>query len=400
MFAVRGLQRINLHDFSPYLLLNTNNGLQIILAKVMKDLLYKVALTKIPLVGAVTARNLVSYCGGVQNVFDAKKADLLKIPGIGEQTTANILTKQSLEQAEKELEFIEQHSITPLFYLDKNYPQRLRNFADAPIMLYYKGTSNLNKQRIVAVVGTRTPSPQGLATCEELIEGLASYKPLIISGLAYGIDVAAHKKCLDIGLETVGVLGHGLSRIYPAQHKKVAMDMACHGGLLTEFPSDVGPDRENFPMRNRIVAGLCDALVVIETATRGGSIITAQQANGYNKEVFAVPGRLKDKFSQGCHFLIKNNLAKLIENAGDLADELDWELETDHVVKVVQRELFYQLNDLEKVIVDLIQKEEEIGIDQLSYQSSIHNSELASLLLNLEFKGLVRSLPGKRYVLS
>ncbi len=366
----------------------------------MKDLIYKVALTKIPLVGAVTAKNLVSYCGGVRDVFEATKNQLTKIPGIGEQIAHNVLHQNVLEEAEREIEYLEQHGIQPLFYLDKNYPQRLRPFGDAPVMLYYKGTANLNHHRTIGIVGTRTPSPHGLTICEELVEGFLPYKPLIISGLAYGIDIAAHRKCLEKGIETVAVLGHGLSRIYPQQHLKTAMEMTEQGGLLTEFASHVGPERENFPMRNRIVAGMCDAVVVVETATRGGSIITAQQANGYNRDVFAVPGRIKDKFSQGCHFLIKNNMASLIESAGDVAKVLRWpEKDEDKNGKSIQPALFYELTEPEKTIVDILQQAEEIGVDQLSYQSKISNSELASLLLNLEFKGLVRSLPGKRYVL-
>jgi DNA processing protein len=371
--------------------------------KVMNDLLYKVALTKIPLVGAVTAKNLVSYCGGPREVFEAKKSTLQKIPGVGERTAASILDKSSLTAAEAEINFIEDNGIQPLFYLDKNYPQRLRPFNDAPVMLYYKGTANLNHQRTVAIVGTRTPSPHGLSICEELVEDLLVYKPLILSGLAYGIDVAAHRKCLEKGLETVAVLGHGLARMYPPQHRKVALDMCSQGGLLTEFASHVSPEKENFPMRNRIVAGLSDALIVVETATRGGSIITARQANGYNREVFAVPGRVKDKFSQGCHLLIKNNLATLVENAADVATFMRWNQPgTDAKGKgaTLQPELFLTLSDEEKQVVDLIHENEEIGVDQLSYLTKTSNSELASLLLNLEFKGLVRSLPGKRYVLS
>ena len=366
----------------------------------MKDLIYKVALTKIPLVGAVTAKNLVSYCGGVQNVFEARKSDLMRVPGVGEQTALNIINQTVLEEADKELEFMGQHGIVPLFYLDKSYPQRLRNFNDAPVMLYYKGSANLNHHRIIGIVGTRTPTPQGLTICEELVEGLSPYKPLIISGLAYGIDVTAHRKSLEVGLKTVGVLGHGLSRIYPPQHRKIAMEMLEQGGLLTEFPSHVGPEKENFPMRNRIVAGLCDALIVVETAARGGSMITAQQANDYGKDVFAIPGRVKDKFSQGCHWLIKKNLAALAEHAEDVAMMLRWDLEkTISKNQNTQQELFYEFTEEEKRIIDFIHQEEETGVDQLSYQTKIPNSELASLLLNLEFRGIVRSLPGKRYVL-
>ena len=281
-------------------------------AKVVKDLLYKIALTKIPLVGAVTAKHLISYCGGVDEVFRARKKDLLKVPGVGEQTAESILNQQVLDAAEREIEYIEKHDIKPLFYIDKNYPQRLRSYNDAPVMLFFKGTANLNYHRIIGVIGTRTPSPHGVGICEEIVEGLSKYKPLILSGLAYGIDIAAHRKSLELGLETVAVLGHGLANIYPSHHSQVAMEMTRQGGLLTEFASHVGPERENFPMRNRIVAGLCDALVVVESAQKGGSLITAHQANGYNKDVFAVPGRIKDKYSQGCHQLIKRNQAHLL----------------------------------------------------------------------------------------
>ncbi len=366
----------------------------------MNDLLYKVALTKITLVGAVTAKVLVSYCGGAREVFEARKQELLKIPGIGAAIVANISDKKVLEDAERELAFIEQNGIKPLFYLNKDYPQRLRPFNDAPVMLYYRGTTDLNHRRIIGIIGTRTPSPQGLSICEEMVEGFLPYKPLIISGLAYGIDVTAHKKSLELGLDTLAVLGHGLARIYPPQHKKVALEMMEQGGIITEFASHVGPERENFPMRNRIVAGLCDALVVVETAVKGGSIITVQQANGYNRDVFAVPGRVKDKFSQGCNFLIKKNMALLVENAEDVMATLRWSREDDgQVPRSVQGRLFDELTELEKKVVDLIQNAEEIGVDQLSYASQINQSELAAHLLNLEFKGLVRSLPGKRYVL-
>jgi DNA processing protein len=369
-------------------------------AKVMNDLLYKVALTKIPMVGAVTAKLLVSYCGGAREVFEAKKADLLKIPSIGEVIATNVSDKNVLEAAEKELQFIEANEITPLFYLHKNFPQRLRNLHDAPVMLYYRGNADLNHYRTVGIVGTRTPTPNGLSICDELVEGLSVYNPLIISGLAYGVDIAAHKKSLDMGLGTVAVLGHGLANIYPAQHRKVAVEMTERGGLLTEFASHVGPERENFPMRNRIVAGLCDALIVVESAQRGGSIITVQQAIGYSRDVFAVPGRVKDKFSQGCNFLIKKSMANLLESAEDVAGTLRWAAEGDGVIpQVTQGRLFDELTDQEKLVVDLIQKEEEAGVDQLSYASKIGQGDLASLLLNLEFKGLVRSLPGKRYVL-
>ncbi len=366
--------------------------------QIMQELLYKIAITKIPLVGAVTAKNLISYCGGIEAVFEARKKDLLKIPGIGEQTAQHILKQDVLKDAEKELLFIEKHDILPLYFLDKNFPQRLKHYNDCPVLLFYKGTTDLNQERFVAIVGTRKPSLRGQKICEELVEGLLPYNPVIISGLAYGIDVTSHKKSLALGLETIAVLGHGLGRVYPAQHRKIAEQMVEKGGLITEYTSEVSPERENFPMRNRIVAGLCDALIVVETAVRGGSIITAQLANSYNKDVFAVPGRIKDKHSQGCNKLIKTNKAALLENAADIAYILRWELKKG-LEPAVHPKLFLDLTEQEKFVLDLLQKEEEAGIDKLTYESKISNSEMASLLLNLEFNGLVKTLPGKRYVL-
>ena len=368
--------------------------------KIMNDLLYQVALTKIPLVGAVTAKNLVSYCGNAKAVFTARKKDLLKIPGIGEATAVNILSRNSLELAEDEIQFIVRNGIQPIYYLDPRYPRRLRHNNDAPIMLYFKGNADLNTKRVIGIVGTRTPTPQGISICEQIVEDLKPYNPLIISGLAYGIDGAAHKKCLEIGLPTLAVLGHGLSHLYPAQHRKIAAQMLENGGLLTEFASHVGPDRENFPMRNRIVAGMCDALFVVETAERGGSMITANLAAGYHRDVFAVPGRIKDKFAAGCNRLIQKNVAALFTSVNDTAKHLGWNTLDERSILDRQARLFHDLTEAEKSIVDLIQEKEELGVDQLSYITGKGSTELAALLLNLEFQGVVRSLPGKRYVLS
>lgn len=366
----------------------------------MNELLYQVALTKIPLVGAVTAKNLVSYCGGARAVFEARKKELLKIPGIGEQTAKSVLDKSSLEAAERELEFIERENIVPIFYLSPAYPKRLRQNSDAPVVLYARGNADLNHRRTVGIVGTRKPTPYGVSFCENLVEDLKQFEPLIISGLAYGIDVTAHKKCVEIGLPTLAVLGHGLGMIYPAAHRKVAREMMESGGLLTEFASHVQPERENFPMRNRIVAGLCDVLIVVETAERGGSMITANLASGYSRDVFALPGRVKDKASKGCNQLIKRNIASLLESAEDIAKHMGWELKGGPEKADRQAKLFLELTEPEKKVVDLIQEKDELGVDQLAQITQMGSAELASLLLNLEFQGVVRSLPGKRYILS
>lgn len=363
----------------------------------MDELLYQIALTKIPLVGAVTARNLVSYCGSARDVFNTPKRNLVKIPGIGERIAENILTTTVLQEAAQEIQFLEKEHVQTFFYLDKNYPERLKHYADSPVVLFYKGTADLNHTRIVSIVGTRQPTPQGVATCEEIVAGLKKYNVLILSGLAYGIDGAAHRKAVELEMPTIGVLGHGFQTIYPPQHRALANKMMFNGGLLTEFPSNTKPDREHFPMRNRIIAGMSDALIVIETAIRGGSMISAYMANEYNKDVFAVPGKLKDKLSQGCNHLIKTHKASLLESASDIAYVMRWK-ETD-APKLIQPQLFVELLPQEKIIVDLLQQSAEISIDKLTYETQLSGSEMASLLLSLEFQGIVKSLPGKRYTL-
>ena len=363
----------------------------------MSDLLYKIAVTKIPKAGPVLVRQIVACCGGVKEVFDTPKKELLRIPGVGKKITEFILNKTALKEGEKELEFIEKNEIKPLFYLDKDFPQRLIHYNDAPLMLYYKGSLNLNHPRTVGIVGTRKPSEQGKVICEELVEGLKEYDAAIISGLAYGIDITAHRKCIDLDIPTIGCLGHGLHMIYPSAHKKTARNMLSNGGLLTEFTSNEKPDAPHFPMRNRIIAGLSDALIVVETARKGGSMISAEMANTYNKDVFAVPGRLKDPDSQGCNLLIKSHKAQLIESAKDIAYIMRWNKGTSP--KNQQKQLFVDLNPFEKKIIEALEIKESESIDALSYETGFTQSELAGFLLNLEFKGMVRSLPGKRYML-
>lgn len=363
----------------------------------MSELLYKIGITKIPKVGPVLARNLISYCGGVAAVFEASKKELLKVPNIGPQIAENIVRQDVLKLAEKEILFNEKHDIQTLFYLDKDYPARLKHLHDSPITMYYRGSANLNHRRIVAIVGTRKPTVRGIAHCEEIMENLKAYDVITVSGLAYGIDATAHKKCLDIGIETVGVVGHGLKMIYPSQHRSLAEKMVHQGGLLTEYTSDTKVEREHFPMRNRIIAGICDALLVVETAQRGGSMISAHIANNYNKDVFAVPGRLQDKYSQGCNHLIKTHKAALLESAEDIAYVMQWEKNKQD--KGIQRQLFVELNDKERFVVDMLKETEHVSIDSITYKAQLTSSEAAGLMLELEFKGVVKTLPGKRYVL-
>jgi DNA processing protein len=357
-----------------------------------------IALTKMPKVGPVIARNLISYCGSVEAVFEESKKNLTKIPGIGLGFIENFNPKSALNDAEKEMKFIEKNEIKVISYLDKEYPKRLSNFDNTPIVLYYKGSANLNHFRTVAIVGTRQPSTYGLNMCERIIEGLSHYNVLIVSGLAFGIDAAAHRKCVEMDITTIGVLGHGLDRIYPSEHKTLSNKMISNGGILTEFMSGTLPDRENFPMRNKIIAALSDVIVVVESKRKGGSIITAEFGNEYNKDVFAVPGMVTEELSEGCNKLIKQNKAHLVETAEDIAYIMRWE-EID-AGRVIQKQMFVDLDENESLMINIIRDNKEIAIDSLTYKMQMTPSETASVLLGLEFKGMIRSLPGKKYTLS
>lgn len=363
-------------------------------------LLYQIALTLLPQVGAITAKTLVSYCGSAEAVFRASRRELLKIPGIGPGIAAGIAISAALEKAEQELKFLEQYGVQALFYTDENYPARLRQNADCPALLYFKGSSVelLNARRIVAVVGTRQPTEHGRAVCEELVEGLRAYDCIVVSGLAFGIDVTAHRKATALGIPNIGVLGHGLGKVYPAEHRSIALKLTENGGLLSEYTHQTGPDREHFPMRNRIIAGLCDALLVVETANSGGSMITAQLAGQYERDIFAVPGRVRDPKSAGCNMLIRTNRAKLLESAADIAASLGWD-EAGRG-RAVQHQLFLDLTPAENELVEIIRRRPQIPIDELTEATGRSPGELASLVLGLEFKGVVRTMPGKRYVLA
>lgn len=367
----------------------------------MKDeLLYQLGLTLIDGIGDVNAKALLAYCGSAKEVFSQKKTHLQKIPGIGEiNARAVVNSKHVLQRAEEELKFIEKYAIKPLFFTDEDYPSRLKYCGDSPILLYYKGNANLNTEKIIGVVGTRKPSEYGRNKTSEFVSELESSGVLIVSGLAYGVDVIAHKTALNYGMQTVGVLAHGLDRIYPQLHDKIAKKMISHGGLLTDFMSGTNPDAVNFPKRNRIVAGLCDALVVIESKRTGGSLITATIANSYNKDVFAFPGRAGDILAEGCNGLIKRNRAALIENAADLLDAMQW-LPSEKNKKVNEQiPLQLNLSAEEKILIDAFANKTTLHIDEFCQTAQMPVSKVSALLLQLEFSNIIRSKPGKLYEL-
>lgn len=358
-------------------------------------LLYQIAITLIPGVGDVNGKKLISYCGNAEAVFRENRRALMKIPGMGMATVNSILGSKVLSRAEKEISFIERYKIRPLYYLDEAYPQRLKHCMDGPVMLYLRGNANVNAPKVLSVVGTRRASDYGRAMTEAIISGLKDSDVLVVSGLAYGIDTYAHRAALAEGLPTAGILAHGLDRIYPHANRKLAIKMQANGGLLTEFLSETNPDRENFPKRNRIVAGMADATLVIESAIRGGALITANIANSYNRDVFAVPGRTGDKYSEGCNYLIRTNKAALVESAEDINFFMQWE--NRHMEKGKQTRLFRDLSPEESTVMDVLKEYKEAGIDFLILQSKLSNSKIAAVLLELEFDGLVKSLPGKMY---
>lgn len=363
------------------------------------NLKYKIALTLIPNIGDILAKRLVAYCGSVEAVFKEKKFSLEKIPGIGSSYAKQIIDPSIFDRAEEEIKFIEKNDITPVFYLDGIYPKRLTHCEDSPVMMYFKGEANLNSEKIISIVGTREATDYGRSLCEKLIADLAPYNPLIVSGLAYGIDVCAHKAAIDNGLKTIGVFAHGLDKVYPALHRNIAKKMTGQGGLLTDFMSKTIPDRENFPRRNRIVAGIADATIVIESKKDGGSLITADIANSYSRDVFAFPGKVGDITSEGCNNIIKQNKAALLQSAADIIYIMGWE-ENKKKNAPQQRQLFVELNADEEILVNLLKEKNSVNVDDICLLAKMPMSKVSSLLLTLEFSGIVKSLPGKIYRLN
>lgn len=359
------------------------------------DLIYKIGITLIPNIGVVNGKLLIAHCGSVEAVFKESEKALQKIPNIGSVIIKNIKNQKVLLRAEDEIEYLEKNSIKALFYKDKDYPSRLSNCYDSPIMLYYKGNAPLNNRRVVSIVGTRHASSYGKEICEEICAHLKNYDVLVLSGLAYGIDSCAHRASLENGISTVGVLGHGLDTLYPSQNRMIAEKMLENGGLLSEFISGTKPDRENFPKRNRIVAGMSDAVVVVESGRKGGAIITAELGNSYNRDVFAVPGRVGDEYSVGCNFLIRTNRAALMENGSNLTYFMGWEKIKTEIG--TQKKLFVELTDDEQLIYDCVTENKEISIDRISIITAMKPSIVASVLLKLEFEGMVKALPGKLF---
>jgi len=367
-----------------------------------EEKLYQIALSMVEGIGGVLAKNLLSYMGSAQEVFTAPKSKLLKVPKIGERLSQAIFAKPYLKMAETEIKALEEVDAQILFITDTKYPKRLKQSIDAPIILYYKGNANLNNQKAIAIVGTRKATEYGKNFTEKLIQDIAHHNPLIVSGLAYGIDITAHRAALTNQLDTIGVMANGLNLVYPATHQKTATQMTLQGGLITENTFNTKPDAMRFPARNRIIAGMADAILVMEAQKTGGALITAEIANSYNKEVFALPGDINRPASEGCNGLIQKHKAIILTKAKDLEEMLNWDLQSGNAT--LQNKIYFKdlpLTDVEKKILLHIKKQSEkiIRIDELSYKTNIEPAKLSAFLLNLEIQGWVKTLPGKQYTL-
>lgn len=358
---------------------------------------HKIALGLIPRIGDINARKLVSHFGSVEAVFQESYRNFIKIPGIGTGLASCITDRSYLDIAEREAEYITRNRIKTYFYLDNDYPFRLRQCDDSPVVFFFMGNCDLDSAKILSVVGTRNATLRGKEICEKILCDLAAGNPdlIIVSGLAYGIDITAHKAALSNNLQTIGVLGHGFKTIYPSVHTSVAKSMINKGGLLTDFFSDALPERNNFLKRNRIIAGLSDATLVVESGYKGGALITADIASSYNRDVLAVPGRPDDQWSAGCNNLIRSNKAALVECCDDIEYFLNWNSEKTKTP--VQRTLFSELNESEKLIYELLVKNGEMNIDTICRTLGIPVYKLSSLLLQMEFKGIVKCYPGNLY---
>ena len=362
--------------------------------------LYQIALSLVPGVGGVLIRQLISYGGSAEAVLAAPTAKLLKIPGVGDVTARAIRQPGLLTTAEQVLRRLEKMGATALFYTDADYPARLKTLYDAPALLYKLGNADLNAPRTLALVGTRQATDYGRRMTEEIVQAMVPYGVSIMSGLAYGIDIAAHRSSLQVGLPTVGVMARGLDVIYPSVHSRSAQEMQALGGLLTEHVPGIKPDPRFFPARNRIIAGLSDAIVIVEAAAKGGALITAEYANNYNRDVFAVPGQVSQQFSAGCNKLIRENKAQIYTSPTDLIEAMNWDQDPNAMAagkSSASVPLPLDFTAQESQVVALLRQKPGFHIDELSWQSQIGMGALASLLLSLEFRGYVRSLPGKRY---
>lgn len=365
----------------------------------MEQKLYQVALTLIPGIGSINTKNLISYCGSSKAVFNSKKSHLIKIPGIGEKTIASILNSSVMRNSEKILSDCEKNNIDILHFTDSGYPSRLKQIVDGPNLLYTQGNGTIEPVRAIAIVGTRNATQYGKDVTDKIAHSCMELQATMVSGLAYGIDIHAHRASLNLNVSNFAVLAGGVDKIYPSVHKKTAEQIRENGLLISENPPGTKPEAHFFPARNRIIAGLSDTTIVVEAAIKGGALITANIADSYNKPVFAVPGNLEHKYSEGCNYLIRNQKAYIYTGSEDIIYQLNWDLEASEKVQPVRD--FDQLDNEERKVCEMLQiSPEGLPIDEIAWKCQVSINKLASLLLTLEFQGIVKSLPGKKYQLT
>ena len=360
-----------------------------------QDLFYLLALLKVDGVGDIMAKKLLTHCGNAESIFSAKTNQIAAIDGVGSFLLKNLKDKTIFEKANKELEFIKSNDIQVSFFQDEHYPDRLKHCFDSPVLLFKSGNIDLKNRKIISIVGTRQITSYGTEFCRSLIEDLSPLNPVIVSGFAYGVDIVAHQFAMEHNLQTIGVLAHGLNQIYPRTHKKYVARIMENGGFITEFWSSSNPDKEKFVRRNRIVAGMTEATIVIESADKGGSLITANFANDYNRDVFAVPGRVTDTYSKGCNNLIKMQKANVLTNAADLIYMLNWDIENKS--KTIQKQLFVELEEDEQLIYEYLLKNGKELLDTIALQCNFPIYKISGILINMELKGVIRPLPGKLF---
>jgi DNA processing protein len=358
----------------------------------------QIALTFLSGIGSRRARILVAHFNDLDRFFSEKRLNLANIPGIPANFVSFKQRVQALVEADKIVEQLTKSGTGAVFFTDSNYPRRLKQCEDAPLLLYTQGNINWNPERVVSIVGTRHASDYGKQLTRDLIEALTTVNATVVSGMAYGIDICAHQAALQADLPTWGVLGHGFDFMYPSAHRKTAKRMLETGGLISEFIPMQKPEPAHFPMRNRIVAGLADATIVVESGISGGSLITANLANDYNRDVFAFPGDVSRPYSKGCNQLIKNNKAHLLSDPSDLLEHMGWLNQQQKLP--AQKQLFVELNAKEEQIMTILREKKDLSIDVIAHLSESPISLISSELLGLEFKGLVKSMPGRRFTLT
>lgn len=360
------------------------------------NMLYEIAMTLVPGVGDVNAKKLIAYCGGAEAVFSESRKALSQIPGIRESVVDNILSQEVLLRAEKELIYTEKNGIKILYYLNSDYPKRLQHCYDSPILLYCKGETNLNAEKTVGVVGTRNITEYGKMLSEMIVAQLAEDNVLVVSGLAYGVDTCAHVAALKNNLLTAAVLAHGFQTIYPPTNRNLSNKIINSGGcLITENISGTIPDRENFPKRNRIVAGMIDCLIVVESAAKGGALITVDIANAYDREVFAFPGKLGDIYSEGCNKIIKEHKANILTDVQDIRYIMRWD--KDKKIQPKQMCMFRDFSEEEQMVMNVFGNDDTVHLDKIITETTLSPTKIASILLSLEFDAVLTALPGKRY---